>query len=410
MNASAGDTITGVESSVTVPYIDSITVTEGTNYFHVRPQSGVGVWGEEKVFIIKYDKTSPVVVSVAEDDADDYVTESDTVNIDGTVTETGSGINTCHAYWDDNTSYGGGETDLGDLGTDCDSPPSVTVPNSTDDTRYFCIRPVDNAGLSGYGCTDPVTYDETGPTGSITNASGNPTNDDTPTLNLTIADAGIGTSGAQMRFSCDNATWSTWETYATPKTNFDIKPASTTYGCSTADGSKTVYVIYRDSLLNEGSSYNTGAFTLDTAAPTGGSFVVNSDDAYTASQTGNTLNVTCPTDGWATVQMAYGNSASPTNWTTCAATVSSYDLGAGDGTKTVYMRFRDGGLNTTSDTTDTITLDTATPNIVEVYAGPSDLDRFSLTDNVWFNYVATGSDDQLSFSWTDPDSLSDDTF
>ena len=33
-----------------------------------------------------------------------------------------------------------------------------------------------------------------------------------------------------------------------------------------------------------------------------------------------------------------------------------------------------------------------------------------VASGAWFGYVATGSDDQISFSWTDPSSPSDDTF
>jgi hypothetical protein len=105
--------------------------------------------------------------------------------------------------------------------------------------------------------------DTTGPTGTISNGNGSPTNDTTPTFNLTIADAGVGITGAQMQFSCDNATWSTWESYATPKTDFNIRTGA---GCTDVDGSKTIYVEYKDSLGNIGSSYNTGAFTLDTVS------------------------------------------------------------------------------------------------------------------------------------------------
>ncbi|MFA5779612.1 MAG: hypothetical protein WC947_05710 [Elusimicrobiota bacterium] len=54
--------------------------------------------------------------------------------------------------------------------------------------------------------------------------------------------------------------------------------------------------------------------------------------------------------------------------------------------------------------------DGSTPDIVAVDAGPSLADRTSFTSGTAFNYVATGSDDQISFSWTDPNSPSGDTF
>jgi hypothetical protein len=55
-------------------------------------------------------------------------------------------------------------------------------------------------------------------------------------------------------------------------------------------------------------------------------------------------------------------------------------------------------------------VEAATPDIVAIDAGASLSDRTSLTSNTWFKYTSTGSDDQVSFSWTDPSSVSDDTF
>jgi len=60
------------------------------------------------------------------------------------------------------------------------------------------------------------------------------------------------------------------------------------------------------------------------------------------------------------VQVAYGNTSNPTNWTTCSATLA-HTLSAGDGTKTVYMRFRDSLGNISTETTDTILVDTTAP-------------------------------------------------
>ena len=126
------------------------------------------------------------------------------------------------------------------------------------------VRFEDGGGNATSDLTQSITLDTTGPTGTITNAAGTPTNQTTPTLNLTISDSGVGTTGAQMQFSCDNIAWSTWESYATSKTNFNVDTGA---GCTNADGTKAVYVEYQDSLGNVGNSLNTGSFTLDTTAP-----------------------------------------------------------------------------------------------------------------------------------------------
>jgi hypothetical protein len=59
LNTTATATITGDESTVATNYIDNITITEGTSYFHVRPKTGASNWGTERIFILKYDKTAP---------------------------------------------------------------------------------------------------------------------------------------------------------------------------------------------------------------------------------------------------------------------------------------------------------------------------------------------------------------
>jgi hypothetical protein len=83
------------------------------------------------------------------------------------------------------------------------------------------------------------------------------------------------------------------------------------------------------------------------------------------------LNTTCATDGSGVggVQVAYGTGANPTNWTTCSASMG-LTLPNGDGTKTVYMRFRDSLTNTTSDVTDTIILDMTAPTVPTMTAEP----------------------------------------
>ena len=92
----------------------------------------------------------------------------------------------------------------------------------------------------------------------------------------------------------------------------------------------------------------------------------------TATSSGTvTLTTTCATDaGVGGVQVAYGNTTNPTNWTTCNASIA-HTLVAPDGVKTVYMRFRDSFGNTSTETTDTIVLDTAAPTVPTMTAEPA---------------------------------------
>ena len=64
--------------------------------------------------------------------------------------------------------------------------------------------------------------------------------------------------------------------------------------------------------------------------------------------------------------MAFSNTPSPNaNWQGCD-TPLSHTLTAGDGTKIVYMAFRDSLGNITSNYTDTILLDTTTASVINV--------------------------------------------
>lgn len=148
---------------------------------------------------------------------------------------------------------------------DVSSPYSITWDTTTATNASHTLTAVatDNYTNTTTSAGVVVTIDNLGPTGTIANGNGTPTNSVTPTFNLTIADAGVGITGAQMQFSCDGVTWSNWQSYATSKTDFNVKTGE---GCANVDGTKTVYVKYEDSLNNVGSAYSTTPFTLDTAS------------------------------------------------------------------------------------------------------------------------------------------------
>jgi len=173
---------------------------------------------------------------------------------------------------------------------------------------------------------------------------------------------GSGLSSCVIQYSDNGGAWTTWS-----GTN-----CTTTSSASWSSGVNEHTYAFREYALdgaNNSAISGTSSTIYDTAAPTGGSFTINSNATYTNS-TSVTLNITCPSDSWTPIQMAYGNAASPTNWTTCSSS-QAWTLSTGDGTKTVYMRFRDGGGNTTSDITDTIILDTTAPtsNTISINSG-----------------------------------------
>lgn len=108
------------------------------------------------------------------------------------------------------------------------------------------------------GATQKIT-DTTAPTGSITINSGtspNITNTASVTLNISATDY---TGVSQMCVS-DSTTCITWEAYAISKT----------WTLPVGDGTKTVYVWFKDTLGNANVTPYSGTITLDTTPPTDG--------------------------------------------------------------------------------------------------------------------------------------------
>jgi len=99
--------------------------------------------------------------------------------------------------------------------------------------------------------------DTTPPTGSIKiNNNAQYINSNTVTLNLSAVDNSGGTGLSQMRFSNDNTTWSTSESYAATKS----------WELASGDGTKTVYVKFKDVAGNWSQSYS-DVIILDTIVP-----------------------------------------------------------------------------------------------------------------------------------------------
>jgi len=131
------------------------------------------------------------------------------------------------------------------------------------------------------GCvpTTPTSEEEEAedaPTnGTISVAAGAATtNDTTPTLTLSS------TGATYMAFSGDGVNWSAWVAYATTYSSFGV---TTGEGCTSGDGTKIVYVKFKnDDDVESTKVYD--SFYLDTAAPT------LTTAAYTDTGSGGTVN------------------------------------------------------------------------------------------------------------------------
>ncbi|MCA1807749.1 MAG: hypothetical protein LC687_07875, partial [Actinobacteria bacterium] len=287
-----GWSATGVTQDANYCYYNSYT--PGASFdirFRVADLSGN--YGYSTTPAFTYDGTAPTISSVTENDTDNIVKDGTVVTITSDGADAGSGINTCYAYWDSNTSYAGTETSIVNLGTDCDG--NVTTPNSTDGTWYYCVRPVDNVGLSNYSCTNAMTYDETAPTVTINQASGQSDPTNTSPINYTVVFSESVTGFATGDVTLSGTAGATTGTVTGSGTTYNVAVSGMT-------GSGTVIATIASSKATDAAGNNNAAststdntVTYDITAPTGGSFTINSGATYTTSQTGNTLNVTCPT-------------------------------------------------------------------------------------------------------------------
>lgn len=101
----------------------------------------------------------------------------------------------------------------------------------------------------------------------------------------------------------------------------------------------------------------------DTIPPTG-SVSVAGGAAYTQGLNVNLAISANDTGGGTVTEMEVRNDAAFSgNWQTYAASLF-WSLSAGDGTKTVYVRFRDNSGNVSTTYSDSITLDTVSPSVI----------------------------------------------
>ncbi|MBI2061611.1 MAG: hypothetical protein HYT87_17870, partial [Nitrospirae bacterium] len=125
----------------------------------------------------------------------------------------------------------------------------------------------------------------------------------------------------------------------------------------------TLYVTATDAAGNV-SSVTTVA--NDIAAPTGTSVIISAGATFTS-----TTAVTLTLSATGATEMAFSNDNLTYGAYQPYATSFPWTLTAGDGTKTVYARFRDAAGNLSSQVSDTIVLDTGPPDTTLASTAPS---------------------------------------
>ncbi|HEY5539839.1 MAG TPA: cytochrome c3 family protein, partial [Coriobacteriia bacterium] len=292
--------------------------------------------------------TFTVIDSIAPTTTSDALaTYTDSATIQLTATDNVGGSGVADTFWQLDTTFGSwtGGTFV-----------TVAAPSSgsASHTLYFYSRDAaGNEEATQSVSFTIVTPDTNPPTGTIDIDSGASfTATVSVTLNLSASDTG-GSGLSQMRFSDDGSTWSAWESYA-PSKGWTVP---------SGDGSKTVWVQYRDGALNLSTGTISDTIVLDTTAPTGGTVNINSGSAAT-SQTAVTLALFAADSGSGLHQMRFSNDNSTWSDWQAYSTSASWTLATGDGAKTVYAQFKDNADNVTSTAiSHTIVLDTQGPAV-----------------------------------------------
>ena len=237
--------------------------------------------------------------------------------------------------------------------------------------HYIIIKFRDSLGNESGKAFDYIKYDITPPSGSISIENGNTYENDplSVILYLDTTDTGVDynlKSQSEMMISNDPAfSGASWEAFSETKSwNLVASP----------DGLKTVYVKFRDSLLNEMSAAESDSITLDTSLPSGISIEINDGDAETGSTSVNLTTVSASDTGSGLSEMAFyytdtdidPDTSTKLEWISYSST-GTYtppdNTWSNTDTMTVFAWFKDNAGNISSSAvSDTITLNTTPPD------------------------------------------------
>ncbi len=239
--------------------------------------------------------------------------------------------------------------------------------STTQGSRTVYVRLIDGAGNVSTSASDAIVYDYSAPSAGawVLNTSAPYTNVASNTLSVSTAPSDSYSGIAQMCFSNNGSTYTTYEAYATSKT-WDITNA--TYGGSTAEGTKYTYVKVKDSAGNE-STYTYDSIVYDYTVPTVGVWRINANATYVNNATVTVAYTTSPSDARSGIaKMRFSNdNATWSAWETYVSSKSwnitnaSYGGTTTEGTKNSWVQVQDGAGNSSASTNDAIVYDITPP-------------------------------------------------
>ncbi|OOP57492.1 MAG: hypothetical protein AYP45_03110 [Candidatus Brocadia carolinensis] len=243
---------------------------------------------------------------------------------------------------------------------------SANVPytlSSGNGSKTIYVWYKDAAGNVSDTVSDTIILDTTVPTITITSPTSNATYSTTSSTISLGGNASDATSGVSV------TTWSSsrgGNGTASGTTSWSIA------NIALSSGSNIITVTVTDKAGNNDTDTITVTYSGSGGTTTPeGSFSINGDAAYTKA-TGVTLNLSATDDIGVTGYYLSTSSAIPSataaGWTSIAATASysanvPYTLSSGNGSKTIYVWYKDAAGNVSDTVSDTIILDTIVPTI-----------------------------------------------
>ncbi len=281
-------------------------------------------------------------------------TNDNSITLNMSATDATSGLNTIEVSEDGGTVWG-------DPFAYTEDPTVYTITGGTGNIT-IAARFTDNAGNVSAAASDSIIYDTAGPTKPGTPTTIAITNDTTPTWSWTSSEDSLaGVNSYSVRYGSGDWT--------------NIGNNTTWTSTTLAEGSYSLTVKATDNATNESVVSDAGTVLIDTTPPTG-SVVINGDEpevttagvflSFTASDTGG---------GDVSEVAISNNGANYSSWQSYGAEIE-HNLVAGDGIKTVYIKFKDTAGNESSVYTDTILMDTT---------GPQAFSLYSPANNYWAN-------------------------
>ncbi len=243
-----------------------------------------------------------------------------------------------------------------------------------DGSRTVYVEYQDTAGNDSTVYSDTITVDSSGATGGIVINGG------AEYSRYTSVSLGLSSPGAaQMRFSNDNVSWTGWEGYSSAKS-----------WSLSGDGPKVVLVQYKDGAGVSSGIYS-DAIYLDGTSPSG-ILAINDGDVYTSSTSADLTLVGVDFDSGMYQMKVSNNGITWSGWEAYAPS-KSWTLTSGDGTKTVYVKYKDQAGNTSFSISDTIQLESNPPSgSISINSG----DDLTNTPEVVLSLSATDSESGVS--------------